>query len=175
MSIAQLIFRKGNFIEQIEVDVTIKESATANNKVTKNPVESGADMNDHIIIEPMSFTMVGAVSNVGGNIIEQTGNIAASALGAKSRGPATWEDLLRLRRDKKVFTLVQGIKSYENVTLLSLTQNTDKSTANALFFSASFTEVIFPGTTGDQATYTEQDVSDQAVKKITGGLKSLGV
>ena len=57
MAIAQLFFKKGNFIGEIELDVIINESASASVRVTENPVEYGANVNDHIITEPMAFTM----------------------------------------------------------------------------------------------------------------------
>ena len=59
MAISQLIFRKGNFISTVELDIIIVESATATVRLTQNPVENAADVNDHIIIEPLTFSTEG--------------------------------------------------------------------------------------------------------------------
>jgi len=63
MSISQLIFKKGNFIAEIELDVIVSESVQTSSTITSNTVENGADVNDHIIINPMSFSMTGIVSD----------------------------------------------------------------------------------------------------------------
>ena len=44
MGIAQLIFSKGNFIGEIELDVIVSESAQSSATITSNHVENGADV-----------------------------------------------------------------------------------------------------------------------------------
>lgn len=48
-------------IGQFEFDCTIRESHTSSLRVTKNPVESGADIADHAVLEPKSLTITGKV------------------------------------------------------------------------------------------------------------------
>lgn len=43
--------------------VVITESVQRSSKVTSNPVESGADINDHVVAEPVKFTITGATIN----------------------------------------------------------------------------------------------------------------
>ena len=75
MGFAQIFFKKGNYIGDIQLDIIIEEGASSSARVTKNPVENGADINDHIIIEPMKFTISGVVSNVSTTLVGQLSGI----------------------------------------------------------------------------------------------------
>jgi len=175
MSIAQLFFRKGNFIEEIELDVIISEGASATVRVTENPVEFGANMNDHIIVEPMAFTMSGIVSNISSSTIGQFTRVPTVFTQGTSKAKEAWEALLELMANKTIFDLKQGLKEYPNVTMLSITENQDKDTANGLFFAATFKEIIFAGAeiiTPDQ--FSEFSIADKSVPSVSGGLKALG-
>jgi len=170
MAITQLLFKKGNYIGEIELDVIITEGASANVRLTKNPVENGADINDHVVVEPMTFSISGVVSNASSNIIDAAANI----LGSQTKAQQAWEDLLELQINRTPFTLVQGLKSYDNVLITSLSESQDKDTSNSLNFTASLSEVILVGTGGPPATtFADQDTSDKATPSTSGGLKSI--
>jgi len=177
MGIAQLIFRKGNFIGEIELDVIINESAQASATVTSNPVENGSDVNDHIIINPMTFSMTGVVSDTkvaifgGLNTIEQ---VASGNAFTKTDTPSkeAWEELLELQADRTPFTLVTNLKSYDNVIIETLSSSQDKDTSNSLTFTAGMREIIFVGTQEINAEQFEDlDTADKALPNTDGGLK----
>ena len=175
MSIAQLFFRKGNFIEEIELDIIINESASATVRVTENPVEFGANVNDHIITEPMTFTTAGIVSNISSSTIGQFLRVPTVFSKNTSKAKEAWEALLELMANKTIFDLKQGLKEYPNIVLLSLTENQDKDTANGLFFTATFKEIIFAGAELVTATqFRDPKIRDKMVPPISGGLKALG-
>nr|WP_308410064.1 hypothetical protein [Providencia stuartii] len=48
-------------IGQFELDCTIREAHTSALRITKNPVESGADIADHAFLEPKSLSITGTV------------------------------------------------------------------------------------------------------------------
>ncbi len=173
MAITQLLFKKGNFIGDIELDVVINEGANSTSRLTKNPVENGADINDHVIIEPMTFSMTGVVSNASRNIIEAAQS-PFGQIGIQTKAQIAWESLLELQISRTPFTLVQGLKSYENVLITSLAETQDKDTSNALYFTASLSEVILVGT-GEPPTTTfeDQDISDSMTPATSGGLKPI--
>lgn len=173
MSLAKLITRKGNFIEEIEIDVIISEGATSSSTITKNPVENGADVNDHIIIEPMTFQMSGIVSDASSSFLQTANQVAAIGSGT-TRSKATWEDLLELQTRREPFTLVQGLKTYENVVIQSLSETQDKDTSNALSFTATLTEIILVGTGAPPTTEFGSDAtSDQMTPATDSGLKQV--
>lgn len=174
MAIAQLIYYKGNFINTVELDIIISEGAVATARVTENPVEYGANVNDHIIIEPMTFTVSGVVSNISSKTSDAIDTLSTVFSQFTSKAREVWEDLLKLQIDRTPFTLVQGLKEYTNVIILSLSEQQDKDTANGLFFNATMKEIIFVGSeivTSDQ--FNDSDISDKMVPSVTGGQKQL--
>ena len=169
MAIAQLLFPKGNFIDEIELDIIITEGAATNSQITENPIQNAADSNDHIILKPMTFNVQGAVSNASASSIGQFSQNAFTP----RKDQEVWNDLLELQASKVLFTLVQGLKTYPNVQILSLSESQDKNTYSSLFFTATFQEIIIPGSVGLLNQFSDQDTSDQASPTKTGGLKQL--
>lgn len=175
MAIAQLFFKKENAISTVEIDAVINEGASASVRLTENPVENGANMNDHVIIEPKTFFVSGVVSNISSTFIGQIGNVVSSLGKDQTKAQEAWDALLELQAERQPFDLVQGLKTYPNVILLSIAEAQDKDTSNALFFNATMKEVIFPGTqviTPDQ--FNESNIADKMVPPVNGGLKQLG-
>jgi len=142
MSIAQLFYNEKNLLGEIEFDVTISESATAVNTATKNPVEDGPDVTDHVRTEPMTFSVSGIVSNTPVRILGGTrsGNLSGDPASQKA-----WDKLLELHAKREPFTLVQGMKSYKNIVMVQLSKTTDASNSNALAFTAQMQELILVG------------------------------
>lgn len=172
MAITQLIFRKGNFIGEIELDAILNESASTAARITKNPVENGADINDHIIIDPMSFSVSGVVSNVSSNIIQAVSTIP-SIFANKTKSQIAWDELLELQANRQPFTLVQGLKTYNNVVIQSLSESQDVNTANALYVNIALRELILGGTEELTATFNDDTISDSMTPTKEGGLKQL--
>jgi hypothetical protein len=173
MSILTLLLRDGNYIDTIKIDAFLSESASASSRITSNPVENATDINDHKIVNPMTFTISGVVSNSSSNVL-QTPEVVARAFANKTRAQEKWDALLELQASGKTFTLIQGLRSYENVTLKDITTSQDVNTANALFFTATLVELNFIDITAPPAvTYASADTSDKAVPTTNGGLKQL--
>jgi hypothetical protein len=174
MTIAQLIFYKGNYISTVELDIVISEGATATTRVTENPVEYGANMNDHIIVDPMTFTVSGVVSNISSRSVDIPETVKTVFSQATSKAREAWEALLKLQVDRTPFTLVQGLKEYLNVVIISLTESQDKDTANGLFFTATLKEIVFVGTeVVTEEQFNDSNISDKMVPVVSGGLKQL--
>ncbi len=169
MSFTQLIFRKGNYLSTVELDVVITESTTATARMTEHQIESGAIVSDHIIVDPMSHSMEGVVSNISSTIFGQS----LPKIGIKKAQEA-WEALLKVMADKEPFFLRQGIKTYPNTVLLSLTGRQDKDTSNGLFFSATMKQLIMVGDNPIEVDqFTDDSIAAKMVRTVSGGLKQL--
>ena len=173
MALANLIFPKENKIGSFELDIVVSESVTTSSTITENPVEQGADVSDHIITNAMSFTMTGMVSDtpvsfLGGVI----GGVAHDTLGLERPATKAWDALLELQATKEPFTLVTGLKEYDNVFIESLSTVHDKDTSQILSFTATMKEVIFVGTQEiSDVQFDEQEISDSMVKTKDEGIK----
>lgn len=170
MALSQFIFKKGNFIGEIELDVIVNESAEADSDITSNPIENGADVNDHIIIKPMIFSITGIVSNtkVKPFPISQISTFTSDSTPAAD----AWEALLELQASRTPFTWVSNLKAYDNVVIKNIRESQDKDTSNSLYFTANLKEFIYVGSqvlTAEQ--FNEANVADQTTPTIEGGLK----
>jgi hypothetical protein len=171
MAISQLVFRKGNFIGEIELDVNISESAQTNSIITSNPVESGAEVNDHIIITPKTFQISGVVSNTKVAPLGGLSNILSFTESSSSSSEA-WDALIALQEERLPFTLITNLRLYENVVIEGLSTSQDKDTSNALYFTANMKEIIFADTGELSAEqFQDEDTSDKTVPNVEGGLK----
>jgi len=171
MGIAQLIFKKGNFIGEIELDIIVSESTNTSSTITSNPVENGSDVNDNIIINPMTFSISGIISDTK---VAPFGGLNTIDKFTKDSTPSkeAWEELLELQAKRVPFTLVTNLKAYDNVVIENLSTTQDKDTSNSLNFKANLKEIIFVGSevlTAKQ--FNEQDTADQTTPNVEGGLK----
>jgi hypothetical protein len=173
MALTQLLFKKQNLLADIELDAVIREGVSAVNRVTNIPVENGADTNDHIIVDPLEFFMDGVISNVSSSLLGQLDRTTIFSQDLAKIEKA-WEDMLNLMKNRVVFSLIQGLRTYENVTITRLTSQNDSYTANALFFTASMREIILVGAKPvEKEQFNEPSIADQMIDSVKSGLKQL--
>lgn len=173
--IAALIFKEDNLIGDIKIDVFIKERAKSSVRVTTNPVQSGAPVNDHIIPEPMTFYLEGVVSNASTSIIGQFENVVSNLPGQKTRAQETWAALLELQSKGETIVLQQNLMSYKDIILQNLEVNQDKSTANSIWFTADFIALNLVGAKlASSQDFGDAETGDAMSPSVNGGLKGLG-
>jgi len=170
MGLAQLIFKEGNFIGNIEIDAILDESASSRATATKNPVEKGADTTDHIRLEPMTFSSTGIVSDTPVRLLGNLVNIFKNSGYRISQ--QTWDKLLKLQAQREPFTLVQGLRSYDNIFIEELSYRQDKDTNNVLLFTCRMSEILFVGQNEVNAqTITERTTYDRTTPLLNLGRK----
>jgi hypothetical protein len=183
------------------VDASIKETHTRKSAPTKFPIENGANVSDHIIIEPFSLELVGIISDYPLSLLSSlvsTGltavlppvGIQALAAGAglysaltssKSPSVAAYTQLLSLQDAKMPFDVLTTLNRYTNMYISSLTVPRDVSNSNILEFTVNLEQLIIvsPATVnitifGDPDTAASQaDLGEQqANSQVLKGLKS---
>lgn len=176
MGLLNLIFKKDNFIGtidlEVELDVIISEGVSTSSTITQNPVEQGADVSDHIIINPLSFAMSGIVSDTP---VKFLGGLSSglSLLSGETPSVKAWDKLLQLQASREPFTLVTNLKEYDNVVIETLSTTQDKDTSKMLNFSATMKEIILVGTQEiSEVQFDEQDTADGMIATIDEGFKS---
>lgn len=124
---ARLIFSKGipKQIGPIIIDAFLAEDHTRRSSTTSYPVEDGADISDHIRNEPLEINIRGMIEAVddGTNIIE------------------SFKSLNYLMDSKTLFSVITGLKVYENMHMNSLNINRTALNGGSLPFSARFSQV----------------------------------
>lgn len=103
------------------VDVVISEEHESSMTIAEHPVERGAKISDHAWRERRRVTLEG--------VVEQTRSISA------------YEQLLAVQEEAEPFSLVTGLKVYENMLIERITVTRDKDHARVLKFEAECSEV----------------------------------
>jgi hypothetical protein len=121
-------------IDKLKVDISQSESHERNNLVTKNPVESGADVTDHIQIQPAKLTISGVVSATPVQVL--------GFQNSNSRVSDAYSALKKISTKKELVDIVTGIEVYQNMALVTLTVPRDRETGKSFRFTAQFEEVF---------------------------------
>lgn len=117
-----LLFKGEKTIGGVPIDAMVRELHRRSSSVTRNPVEDGADIMDHIHNDPDGLNIEGLIG-------------APISLINISRGSAqyikdVYETFKRLRLNKTPITVVTGIEVYENMAIEEF--NVPRSAKNGL-------------------------------------------
>lgn len=135
------------------------EQVSMSSKVTSNPIESGGDINDHVIKDPMKFTISGVI--IGGQQAQST---------------------LQNMRERRDIVSYTGRNRVSNLAITSLTFDASAKNAKGCSFKATFQQVNISSAevveVGAYPTMTQQDSGKsssnptQTKKTSSDGLKT---
>ena len=185
MALMNLIYKKQvkAQIGTITVDASVSEDHTASSTVTSNPVEEGANVADHVKLEPLRLSIQGVISDTPldfeilnslakgdfkGIAKNFTSGISA-VLGGTSRSTEQYLALLELRKSREPFQVITGLKVYQNMILTNLTVNRTASTGKAIHFTAEMEEIRIV-----QSQTVGKEALGKGVKNLASKTKNLG-
>ena len=133
------LFRPQRMIGPIIADVTVRERGVDRLAITEHPVEQGAAITDHAYLRPAELTLEVGWSNsslqgalnefaqaagalLGGNIV---GGIAAVA--SPQYVQQVYQALLAVQAGRQLITIVTGKRSYPNMLIEEIEQQTDNT------------------------------------------------
>lgn len=129
MSIANLFVKKKNNIGGISFDGWIEEQHINEVVVTKNPVEFGADITDHAIIQPVKLTVrvivtdtpLGLEEFVTGLVDNVSGIFGSSTEEGGTRSAQAYNNLVFIQNERFELSVQTGLKEYDNMIITSIT------------------------------------------------------
>lgn len=139
-------------IGDLALDCTVTETHTATSTVTEHPVESGANITDHIRPDPLQLSITGIVSDtpIGSRQVQRALSIGGASVQVTQQEPPTsttgygraaWAKLDAIRIAAKPVKVVTRDKTYESMALVSLSVPKESKTGGALNFTAQFKQV----------------------------------
>ena len=139
-------------IGDLALDCTVTETHTATSTVTEHPVESGANITDHIRPDPLQLSITGIVSDtpIGSRQVQRALSIGGASVQVTQQEPPTsttgygraaWAKLDAIRIAGKPVKVVTRDKTYESMALVSLSVPKESKTGGALNFTAQFKQV----------------------------------
>lgn len=125
----------------VPLDVILSERHGSSIEITGNPIETGAEVNDHAYVKPKELTL------------EVADRSAAASHAA----------LVSLQEAREPFTIVSGLRVYTNMLIQSIDADRDKDTSRILRARVSCREVIIVSTSSATSpTGASQDRSRAA-------------
>ena len=111
-------------IGPVPISCRLEEHHTTEIEITSNPIETGAEVNDHAYIKPNAVTLE-----------------VASASAA-----ATYNALVAFQKSRVPFTLVTGLSVFPNMLIQRVEADRDKDTSHILRARVDLQEVIIVDT-----------------------------
>ncbi len=156
MAIERIIIRTERDIDGVKIDGILTENTDVKVRVTTNPIESGADIIDHVIKVPVNLTLEGVITDtplgaaafanignaIGGAIDSLTGLVGSSESQGLSRSQQGYKMLVDLLKKRELISIKTKLSEYDNLVFQSIIVNQDKNTSRAVFFTATFIEVF---------------------------------
>jgi len=162
MSIINLFTKQAPTIAGYQFDAILEDTLDVSVEWTVYPVESGVNVNDHRIIQPVKWSLTGAVSNnplkvqltdfLAGGLSNLTNNpyvaavagLAAGFLAGsnETRSSTTLEFLINLMRTGEPFAIDAGDIQLQNMVISRIGRTKDISNEQGLIFVCELQELI---------------------------------
>lgn len=150
----------------IQLDASLKEVHSRASTPTKNPVENGETVSDHVIVGPFMLELTGIITDspIGGlgGILTEVATSAISALippvavaalstgvaafTAISKSPspsvAAYNQLLNIQASAQPFDILTSLYRYPNMWISNLSVPRDSETGNCLIFTVSLEQLL---------------------------------
>lgn len=162
MSLINLLVKRGPQLGSLQFDAVLSDDLDASVDIVQYPIETGTPIADHIIYQPIRYTMTGAVSNnplkvsitdfTGAltNLVDDNPFIAAGAglfagwlSGSnETRSSTTLNTLLDFMYSGQIFTVDTGEITLNNMVIQRIGRSKDPENENGLIFVAELQQIV---------------------------------
>jgi len=146
-----------NGIKTITLDASIDESHNYQALVTSNPVETGAKVTDNVLINPLTLSITGFITDTPikllFGLLDNNNESGSGSLSATAH-----QDLLILFKNKQPFQVVTGLDIYKDMVITRLTFPRNNKTGRSLRFNCQLVQIL-------RATFLEQDIPDENISE----------
>jgi hypothetical protein len=147
-------------VVEFEVDLTIEEQHSRSADVTREPVESGGNISDHVILNPETVRLEGFVTDTPAAVF-------ASNIGRTQSAFETLEDAYNSREP---LTVVTGRKTYQDMIITSL--DMPRNRPSSMQFSIELQHITIVESETAQLPSAEADVQDDVTPRQDAGRQS---
>ncbi len=149
MAFENLFIRTKKSIGGIQLDAILTESHNSQITLTRNPVEFGAEITDHAIIEPKKVNILAVVSDTKlglaafGEIIDFiTGLFGTSTTINITRSNAAYSALIQLQEFREPIEVQTKLVLYQDMIITNISTIQDKDTSKVVELNISLEEAL---------------------------------
>ena len=163
----------------VVLDASVSETHTSSASITSHPVESGANITDHVHREPDSITIQGVVSNtstafpqgvVGVALIKSTANLVGGV--SNDLAKTAYDQLRQLVEGKELVKIVTTLREYNDMLIENLTVTRDSQYGDALHLTATARQVRLIKTSSVEKTSIPAPAEPKKAAKKSLGKQS---
>lgn len=147
------------------MDVSIEEKHERRIRVTRHPVEEGADIADHSIVEPASLTIRAVISNTPARSRIDLSGTQTPRDFAPDRAEQAYEELVETMEERQPVAVFTTLREYDNMLIESISVPRNVELGNAVEVSIRLTEVITVSGETVEAPVTENPDGQQQVNR----------
>lgn len=199
-SIINIMARSGAMVANYQFDASLEEELTMSVEIPTYPVESGAEIADHRIVNPCKYRIKGVVSNTpltvsvfdfaGGLVSNLSSNPAVAAVAGMSAGylsgymngtdshetraSAALAQLVQLLEGEKPFDVAAGDITLKNMLVTRISRTRTPETENGLVFDLELSEFVTVERLNSDGQPSHEQLAPDSQKKGLAGLKSRG-
>lgn len=156
--------------EAIIPDVVISESHTDTVMVTSHPVDTGADISDHAVVEAAVVTCTFAWSD-SSRLINSA--LDRSILQGLETTKDVYQKLLELKDARQPLRVSTGKRTYENMIITSLSTTSTVDTESAAIIEITFQEIFMAQAQTVSLSALKQKNAGKTASKSRGGSRQL--
>lgn len=174
-SLEALLLGRSRSIEPIEggdaivPDVTISEVHDDEVTVTQHPVDTGAAISDHAIVQPASVTCVFGWSDSSRAL---NSALDGSILKGMQTSKDVYDRLVELKNQRALLRLSTGKRKYPSVVITKLKVSTTVDTESAAVIEVTFQEVFLVEAKTVSLAAIRQKNPRKTASKTSGGSRS---
>ena len=149
MAFENLFIRVQKQIEGIQLDAMLIEDHNTAVRLTKNPIEVGAEITDHSIFQPRRISLLVEVSDnqlgvpAFSKIVDDvTGLFGTSTEGSLTRSQSAYKDMVKLQELREPVTVQTKLENYQNMIIIGIRVTQDKSTSRVALMAIDMEQVI---------------------------------
>lgn len=166
MAFENLFIRTKRSLGGVQLDAVISESHSNDVRITKNPVEFGADIADHAVVEPKKLNIIAEVSDtpLGTAAFAQIVDLTTGLFGTATtdnltRSNAAYNALVSLQELREPIEVQTRLKLYTNMIILGIAVTQDKDTSRIVNMNISLEEILI----------TESEVVELTPEQLQAG------
>ncbi len=180
MGLLNIIYEKPKaMIGTVTIDAAVSVKHSIASTPTRNPVEEGAKVTDHVELEPQAISIQGVISdtpldfNILNSIakgdLKSIGNTfkdgAKSMLSKASRSIEQYQSIMQIWKSREPIKVITGFKVYENMIITRFEVDQTATTGQAMHFSADLEEIRIVSSKSVGKESFAKGIKDLASKK----------
>ncbi len=157
----------GTVLGDVYFDATLIERTSDSSEITKNPVENGVKISDHIFRNPKKFTATVGVTDSPLRMLRSDA-FANPLFADVSRSASAWEVLQKIKNAGQTFSIQNELELLDNMAIKSLSTTKSSETDKVLIADVEFEELLIVSTETERVPVSD-DVKNKASEPVNTG------